>query len=40
MLAITAIIVAIMHAILTRRAYLAFFMFTYFDFSLWLEKHV
>ncbi len=38
MLAINPIIVAIMHALLTRRVYLAFFMFTYYDFSLWLEK--
>ena len=27
-----------MHALLTLRVYLAFFMFTYYDFSLWLEK--
>ena len=27
-----------MHALLTRCVYLAFFMFTYYDFSLWLEK--
>ena len=27
-----------MHALLTLRAYLAFFMFTFYDFSLWLEK--
>ena len=38
MLAITSIIVAIMHALLTRRVYLAFFRFTFYDFSLWLEK--
>ena len=38
MLAITSILVAIMHALLTRCVYLAFFMFTFYDFSLWLEK--
>ena len=27
-----------MHALLTLRAYLAFFMFTFYDLSLWLEK--
>jgi len=38
MLAITSILVAIMHALLTRCVYLAFFRFTFYDFSLWLEK--
>lgn len=38
MLAITSILVAIMHALLTRCVYLAFFMFTFYDLSLWLEK--
>ena len=34
----TSIIVAIVYALLTRRVYFAFIMFTYYDFSLWLEK--
>jgi len=38
MLAINPIIVAITHALLTRCVYLAFFRFTFYDFSLWLEK--
>jgi hypothetical protein len=38
MLAITSIIVPIMHALPTPCDFVAFFVFTFYDFRLWLEK--